>query len=110
MKIVIPKKDSYFRRTIKKGSGIVMRTDPNFPIPVIYYEGNLYGASNLESFDERIVCAAGRAHKRYPTVARCGVLDVDEFEIIGECYPENNYFIQKFNDRRTNNIITEWLS
>ena len=107
MKIVIPKKGSYFRESIKKGSGIVMLTRPNFPIPVIYYEGNLYGSSNLETYDERIKCAARRAHTQYPTVWRSGVLDIDEFEIIGKCYPERDYYIEFFDG--IDPILNEWL-
>lgn len=35
-----------------------------------YFEGNLYGAVNLQSFSERLLSAAGRALQRYPTVAK----------------------------------------
>lgn len=75
--------------------------------PIIYYEGNLYGASNLESYDERIKCAAGRAYTRYPTVAMSGVLDPSQFDVIGNCYPERDYFIEFLDG--VDPILNEWL-
>ena len=36
----------------------------------LYYEGNLYQAANLRTWQERVTCAAGRLFKRYPTVAQ----------------------------------------
>jgi len=36
---------------------------------LIYYEGNIYGASNLQHYTERLSCAAGRAAHHYPTMA-----------------------------------------
>ncbi len=36
---------------------------------IVYYEGNLFGAANLKRYTERLSVAAGRASKRYPTVA-----------------------------------------
>lgn len=41
--------------------------------PVVYYEGNLLGASNLNRFVERLLHAAGRASVRYPTTAMMAV-------------------------------------
>lgn len=35
----------------------------------VYYEGNLNGASNLNTFEERVSCAAGRMFTNYPTTA-----------------------------------------
>lgn len=36
---------------------------------VLYYEGNYYGAVNLNLFTERVHCAAGRLTEKYPTTA-----------------------------------------
>lgn len=60
---------------IKAGSGVVARiTAERGPAYAsIYYEGNLYGASNLNTQEEKERCAAGRLHENYPTVARIGL-------------------------------------
>ena len=111
MKIVIPKQNSPFRATIKKGSGIVMLPmDDNTNLQTIYYEGNLYGALNLYKYTQRIVCAANRAHTKYPTIAMSGVLpeNVNQFFVVGECDPENYYLIHFKSE--TEDIRSEWLS
>ena len=65
--ILVPKVGSMAEKTIIDGSGIVgvARGDRT----TVYYEGNLNGASNLERYSERLVCAAGRLFKTYPTIA-----------------------------------------
>lgn len=50
-------------------SAIVSPASATGGIRTCWFEGNLYGASNLESFVERCNCAAGRSAYRYPTVA-----------------------------------------
>ena len=110
MKIVIPKEKSPFASFIKKGSGVVMLDFKKAnDLSSIYYEGNLYDAENLQSYEQHIKCAAGRAHTRYPTIAMCGVLqeNMQEFNIVGECDPDNEYNI-KFKPG-TMSIIKEWL-
>ncbi len=52
---------------IASGSGIVgVQREGGYRL---YFEGNLNGAVNLNSLEERIQCAAGRLFTRYPTVA-----------------------------------------
>lgn len=51
----------------------------------VYYEGNIYGASNIRSFEDKASHAADRLAKRYPTIARRKVLkshltEVGEFQ------------------------------
>lgn len=36
----------------------------------IYYEGNLYGASNLDTYEGRLLIAADRLSVHYPTIAQ----------------------------------------
>jgi len=75
---------------------------------MIYYEGNLYDAMNLNTYEERIACAAGRAHTRYPTIARSAIFkeDLQDFNIIGRCDPIDHYKIEFY--RGCENIISEW--
>lgn len=55
---------------IARGSAIVAKSEPDATgRVVVWYEGNLYGAENLKRFDERVLCAAGRAATSYPTAA-----------------------------------------
>lgn len=55
---------------IAKGSAIVSKGEPDATgRVVVYFEGNLYGAENLKRFDERLLCASGRAASLYPTAA-----------------------------------------
>lgn len=52
---------------IAPGSGVV--GIPRDGGVLIFYEGNLHGASNLHDWRERVLCAAGRLFSHYPTVA-----------------------------------------
>lgn len=49
----------------------------------IYYEGNLYHASNLEAWAERVNSAAGRMAAKYPTTATL-VVSQDALKQVGE--------------------------
>jgi len=71
---------------IKGGSAIVGYLVDSETIHA-YYEGNLYKASNLKTYEERALCAYGRCSMRYPTIAQVGV-PVTEFEIVGKLSPE----------------------
>jgi hypothetical protein len=53
---------------IAAGSGIV-GVDADGGVDV-WFEGNLYGASNLVTFQDRVAVAASRMEARYPTRAR----------------------------------------
>lgn len=63
---------------IVPGSGIVTH-DEAAPDArgghLIYYEGNLNGSEDLRNFWDRVIHAAGRLAKRYPTVACAWVED-----------------------------------
>jgi hypothetical protein len=58
---------------IAPGSAVVAMLADDFDHLVIYYEGNLYGAENLRTWEQRLECAAGRLVAKYPTVARMTV-------------------------------------
>ncbi len=74
--------------SIASGSGVVgHNTDSNGAV-VVYYEGNLHGATNLNRFDERLMHAAGRLVHRYPTIAMSAV-NADQLVQVGTLtYPE----------------------
>lgn len=56
---------------IKQNSAILVTQKPNQDgFHTMYYEGNLHGAVNLETFEEKLMVAAGRMRDNYPTIAR----------------------------------------
>lgn len=67
--------------TIAKGSGIVGEPVSDGKIN-IFFEGNIYGAENLKTFEDRVYMAASRFASCAPTVAR-GVFDQKDFIEIG---------------------------
>lgn len=73
--------------SIEPGSGIVAFQMPGAADRfIVYYEGNLSGASNLATFEDRAMNAYGRMAKSYPTVAM-SALKRDLFEVIGHIAP-----------------------
>lgn len=87
--VLVPKPGSMAEKIIDRGSGIVTRPLPEGRFPtedgaerMVYFEGNRIGAENLRTFKDRLICAAGRLHTKYPTVAR-GVFPASEFEEVG---------------------------
>ena len=65
--IFIPRNNSL--PLIKSGSAIVGTYDEYGGL-TIDFEGNLYGAENLKTYEQRLIVAAGRHAHNYPTVAR----------------------------------------
>jgi hypothetical protein len=85
--ILIPKAN---RHAIAKGSGITAKSlRDNFQID---YEGNLYGACNMKTYEQRLLHAASRGMENYPTVARIWLSKADmlrDFEVVGILDYEN---------------------
>jgi hypothetical protein len=82
LSVLIPRKGNTFN--IDGGSGIVSISDGD--THHVYFEGNRYGAVNLESIQDRIQIAAGRLICRYPTTARIfldGCALDEHFQIVG---------------------------
>ena len=70
------------RKLIKAGSGIVAADRPDGSAD-IYFEGNLYGAEDLETYWGRLLCAAGRLSQHYPSVAHLVDNWREDFDLIG---------------------------
>ena len=79
--ILIPKTNLH---NIAAGSGVVAKPfGPDFQID---YEGNLYGASNVTTLEQKLLHAAGRSAENYPTIARLWATKenmLENFEIAG---------------------------
>lgn len=85
LKLFIPSPDSTYYKVLAQGSALVGDpTDSRFGEckVLVYYEGNIYGACNLNSFAEKATCAAGRLIERYPTIAKV-VLPREELIEVG---------------------------
>lgn len=84
--VVVPREGSGPDMQIGRTSGIVAQRQGDHV--VVYYEGNLYGYSNLNSYTDRVKNAAGRLFKRYPTIAK-SVYSLSQFQcdfrIVGYC-------------------------
>ena len=87
--VLVPKPGTDAERTIDAGSGIVC--DPLHVISgvlvsderiEVYYEGNRYGASNMQTFEDKVKHAAGRLSERYPTIAKA-MLPRTQFAAVG---------------------------
>lgn len=71
---------------IAEDSGIVGR--PCKDHFMIYYEGNLNGACNLNTLEEKEQCAAGRLQTKYPT---CAFTSLDSVEKVLELFDVSIY-------------------
>jgi len=85
--VLVPKPGTAASARIDPGSGIVTlpahwdkRADTD-PV-LVYFEGNRYGAENMTTFEARVLQAAGRLDKHYPTIA-FGAWPRSEFEVVG---------------------------
>ena len=73
--VYVPKDDPHLRALkLAGGSAIVgepVREDP--AMRRIYYEGNVFGASNILTYADRVDCAAAALAHRFPTTATAHV-------------------------------------
>lgn len=101
--VLVPVRESSAARLIASKSGVV-EDGERF---IAYFEGNLYGAVNLTSYEERLRCAVGRLVNKYPTIA-CGRWPRAEFVIVGE-YRVSDDFVEHeivVTDRAT---LDQWV-
>jgi hypothetical protein len=80
--VLVPKPGTHAWLHIDAGSGVVTANWQEVGPLTVYFEGNRFGSDNLTTLAERIKCAAGRLHRRYPTIAR-GVFPASEFAPVG---------------------------
>jgi hypothetical protein len=72
--VFVPAPESRALASIKPGSGIVAQESEDLrPVVQIDYEGDLYNASNLVTFADRVKRAWQRQSEQYPTIARMAV-------------------------------------
>jgi hypothetical protein len=98
--VIVPKGETH--PFIKKGSGIVAieREDKL----LAYYEGNLFNACNLSTYEECVGMANDRLSYKAPTTAFC-LVDKADFIVVGEVndgkitlYQNTSAFVAKWVD------------
>lgn len=104
--VLVPSPYSPYAMEILAGSGVVGYRSNG--IYLIDYEGNRYGASNLEKFEERLLHAAGRAAERYPTVARLAPAALDAFVKVGE-YDYSTKELTLYSNPASLRMLERWL-
>ena len=97
--ILVPKAGSALDQAIERMSAVVAsREEQAIPgIRVVYYEGNAFGASNLNEYHERLVSAAGRLEARYPTSSLMGV-DPEDADVVAVFDTESAAVIEVFDE------------
>ncbi len=82
--VLVPKlaNQAIWAKLIKPGSSMVGFRTGGFDATVVYFEGNIYGAENLKTFEERAICSYGRMVMSYPTCAMCAE-QIDSLEVVG---------------------------
>lgn len=78
--IYIPKPNTYLHRMLKKGSAVIKSKMVGEGMVKVYYEGNIYNAVNIRTYEDRCMLAAGRARDNYPTTSFMAVPEYDLIE------------------------------
>lgn len=92
------------RSLIEPGSAIVARPFDEGRV-LCDYEGNRYGAVNLQRFAERAWVAFSRAVDNYPTTARCS-LDADDVVEIG-VFDADERVVHLYDDKVS--VAADWI-
>ena len=101
--LFIPTKDANLG--IAPGSAIIAAVDQTGPDRVlIHFEGNLYGAENLKTYESRIRQAAGRQVDRYPTTAKM-VVARDQLVEVGRYDYANDRVLNLLNEH----LLEGWI-
>lgn len=83
---------------ISPASGIVGKPIENTDLVKVYFEGNKYGACNLNTFLDRLIVASGRCADNAPTTAFT-VIAKNELTIIGTM-DTDDYSLTLFKSKR----------
>ena len=83
--IYIPSEDSMESSPLAPGTAIVgiKFVDESKTFVLGYYEGNIYNADNIKTFEDKCMFAAGRGVQKAPTTA-FQLFNVNEIKQVGE--------------------------
>ena len=92
---------------LARGSAIVSLQDERGHAEgrrLCYFEGNVFGAVNMNTFPDKLTCAAGRAVEQYPTMAK-GFFDPDDLVLVGTY----DYAFHQFSVTGNRDALNAWL-
>jgi len=93
---------------VARGSGIVGGVYGINPGKLhVYFEGNIHGAGNINTFEDKLFHAWGRMDQRYPTTAQMVVDDHDVLHV-GAFDPESKAFFPR-PSRSRQVMLKQWL-
>lgn len=94
LSIFVPRPGTTVEKHVAPGSAIVVDLEAESSVPgkvKAYLEGNLYGAENIKTFEDKVINAAGRLVQRYPTVA-VGYYQLEDLLPIGILNWDSRHF------------------
>lgn len=103
--VFVPKNDCPFQSIARKSALVADTTKFFNGCLVVYFEGNLYKSENLETYEDRLLHAAGRLVKNYPTTAKAYFKWADLTQV-GE-YDTEAWRFSAFSHRLSE--LSEWL-
>lgn len=105
IEVFVPTPESVAEKLIAPKSGIVASIKGQ--TIEADYEGNLHGASNIETYADRVHHAWGRHSSRYPTAARSW-FEPGELRMVGLYLPERGEV--ELEDQEAAVALADWLS
>lgn len=96
--VYIPKEKADFGCHIAPSSGIVGKPIDGTDLIKVYFEGNINGACNLNTYLDRLTVASGRCAQNAPTVA-FSVMEENELIVVGEM-DTDDYSLTLFKSKR----------
>ena len=104
--VYIPRKNSRLADIVFPSSAIVKSRLISDTSVMVYYEGNVYGAENIKTFEDKCSLAAGRAKDRYPTTALT-IVPLEEVIDVGVYDLDTNAFHL---DENFHDLFSEWVT
>jgi hypothetical protein len=110
--VLVPRPGTRAAQFIDPGSGIVtdstaepLTTEHGVSI-LVYYEGNRFGAVNIQTLEDKVLHAAGRLDQQYPTVAMGVFLRTDFIPVGTFIYAED--WTSHYCDLIQSPALAEW--
>lgn len=104
--VLVPTQESHLRNIIRKGSAIVVDGDIKVGA-IAYFEGNVYEACNIKTFEDKAYHATSRLEHKYPTSAKVYVTDADML-VVGTYSSETGIF-SKSDNKTAHTLLDDWL-
>lgn len=79
--VFVPRDGAVSMAHVVRGSAIVGKPSKLEDYVIVYYEGNIYGSSNMQRFEDRLFHAWSRMHYSYPTVAMAHIPAADLVQV-----------------------------